>query len=110
MATKKKREVVVSDKKPQDYELVYIIRPDTEEEELENRIEGISKFITGNDGTVGEVERWGKKKLSYPIKHSLVGNYVLTRFSMSPAKCKELEANLKISEDILRHLLIKLSG
>ena len=110
MATKKKREIEVSDKKPQDYELVYIIRPDKEEEELESRIEGISKFISGNDGTVAEVERWGKKKLAYPIQHTLEGNYVLTRFSMSPAKCKELEANLKISEDVLRHLLIKLSG
>ena len=109
MATKKKRETVVVDKKPQDYELVYIIRPETEEEELETRIDGIGKFITNNDGTVSEVERWGKKKLAYPIKHTLEGNYVLTRFSMKPAKCKELEANLKISEDVLRHLLIKLS-
>lgn len=110
MATKKKRETVVEDRKPQDYELVYIIRPETEEEELEYRIDGIGKFITGNDGIVSEVERWGKKKLAYPIKHSLEGNYILTRFSINPAKCKELEANLKISEDVLRHLLIKLSG
>lgn len=110
MATKKKQEAVVSDKKPQDYELVYIIKPDAEEEELENRIEGISSFITGNNGTVAEVERWGKKRLAYPIKHSLEGNYILTRFSMNPDRCKELEANLKISEDVLRHLLIKLSG
>ena len=109
MATKKKIEAVVTAKKPQDYELVYIIRPETEEAELEARIEGISQYITGNDGTVGEVERWGKKKLAYPIKHCLEGNYVLTRFSMTPDKCKELEANLKISEDVLRHLLIKLS-
>ena len=110
MATKKKRDTVVVDKKPQDYELVYIIKPEAEEQELENRIEGISQFITGNNGNVAEVERWGKKKLAYPIKHCLEGNYILTRFSMNPVKCKELEANLKISEDVLRHLLIKLSA
>ena len=110
MATKKKIEAAVTEKKPQDYELVCIIRPESEEVELDTRIEGISQFITGNDGTLGEVERWGKKKLAYPIKHCLEGNYVLTRFSMSPEKCKELEANLKISEDVLRHLLIKISG
>ena len=110
MAIKKKREIVVTDKKPQDYELVYIIRPETEEAELETRIDGISQFITGNNGTVSEVERWGKKKLAYPIRHFLEGNYILARFSMSPTKCKELEASLEISEDVLRHLLIKLSG
>ncbi len=109
MAAKKKQETVVTDRKPQDYELVYIIRPETEEAELEARIEGISQFITGNNGTVSEVEKWGKKKLAYPIRHFLEGNYVLTRFSMSPTKCKQLEASLRISEDVLRHLLIKLS-
>jgi small subunit ribosomal protein S6 len=48
--------------------------------------------------------------LAYPIKHFLEGNYVLTRFKISPARCKELETNLKISEEIIRHLLIKVSG
>jgi small subunit ribosomal protein S6 len=56
------------------------------------------------------VEKWGKKKLAYPIKHFLEGNYVLTRFKVSPAQCKELEANLKITEEVLRHLLIKSNG
>jgi small subunit ribosomal protein S6 len=110
MATKKKRVAEVKEAKPQNYELVYIIKPELEDEGVETRIEGISQFINGNNGTVAEVEKWGKKKLAYPIKHFLEGNYVLTRFTLSPTRCKELEANLKISEDILRHLLIKVSG
>ena len=108
---RKKQEVKqAEDSRLSDYELVYIVSPEVADESLDNRVEAVSKFISGRDGTVDEVDRWGKKRLAYPIKHFLEGNYVLTRFKISPARCKELEANLKISEEILRHLLIKLSG
>lgn len=107
---RKKQVAAVEDKKSQDYELVFIVNPEIADESLESRIEGINQFVTGNNGTVTEVERWGKKKLAYPIKHCLEGHYVLTRFQISPTRCKELEANLKISEDVLRHLLIKQSS
>jgi len=56
------------------------------------------------------VERWGKRRLAYPIEHFMEGNYVLARFKLKPALSKELEANLRISEELLRHLLIKLSN
>lgn len=104
---KKKPEVKTEDQKLQDYEMVYIISPDIDDEALEGRVEGVSQFITARDGVVDEVEKWGKKKLAYPLKQHLEGNYVLTRFKISPTRCKELEASLEISEEILRHLLIK---
>ena len=107
--TKKKEIVKVEDNRLEDYELVCIINPEITDESLESKIDGISKFITGKNGVVAEVERWGKKKLAYPIKHFLEGIYVLTKFKINPAQCKELETNLKISEEVLRHLLIKLS-
>ena len=109
MAAKKKQIAEVKEVKSQDYELVYIIQPELEEDSIESKIDGVGQFISSNNGTVSEVERWGKKKLAYPIRHFLEGSYVLTRFTLSPTRCKELEANLKISEDILRHLLIKVS-
>jgi small subunit ribosomal protein S6 len=104
---RKKREQKVEDKRLQDYELVYIISPEISDDVLETRVNVITQFITGRDGVVAGVEKWGKKKLAYPIQHFLEGNYVLTKFKMSPARCKELEANLRISEDIIRHLLVK---
>ena len=108
---RKRQEVQeVEDNRLAGYEMVYIVNPEVDDEALESRIESISQFISGRNGVVDEVERWGKKKLAYPIKHFLEGNYVLTRFKVSPAQCKELEANLKISEEVIRHLLIKLSG
>ena len=110
MAARKKEAIRVEDKRLQDYELVFIISPEVADESLENTVDGISQFITSKDGVISDVERWGKKKLAYPVEYFLEGNYVLARFKINPAQCKELEANLKISEEILRHLLIKLGG
>ena len=110
MPRKKQAVEQLEDKRLADYELIYIVSPEVADEELESRIEAINQFISGRNGAVDEVEKWGKKKLAYPIKHFLEGNYVLTRFKISPAQCKELESNLKITEEVLRHLLIKLSG
>jgi small subunit ribosomal protein S6 len=104
---RKKKEQKAEDKRLQEYELVYIVSPEITDEGLETRVNGMSQFITGKDGVIDAVDKWGKKKLAYPIKHFVEGNYVLTKFKMSPARCKELEANLRISEDIIRHLLIK---
>jgi small subunit ribosomal protein S6 len=107
---KKKKETQVKDTRLQQYELVYILNPDMTEEALETRVNGISEFITTREGVIDAVDKWGKKKLSYPIKHFLEGSYILTKFKMSPARSKELEANLRISEDIVRHLLIRVKS
>jgi small subunit ribosomal protein S6 len=104
---KKEKETVVGDKKLQDYELVYILIPDLAEDALETRINNISQFITSREGVITDVQKWGKKKLAYPIKHFLEGNYILAKFQMKPSRAKELEANLRISEEVIRHLLIK---
>jgi len=74
MAAKRKQAVEVQETKSRDYELVYIIRPELEEDGIETKIEDISQFISNNNGTVSEVERWGKKKLAYPIKHFIEGS------------------------------------
>jgi len=112
MATKRSpREASkVEDKQLRDYELVLIISPVVEDEKFDTTIDKISKFITERGGIISEVEQWGKRKLAYPVKHFTEGNYVLSRFKLKPTVGKELEANLQISEEVLRHLLIQLSG
>lgn len=107
---RKKAVTKTEDTRQSEYELVCIINPDVTEEELESKLNGINEYITGHDGVVSSVDKWGKKKLAYPLKKYLEGNYVLTRFKISPERCKELEANLKISEEILRHLLLKVES
>jgi len=110
MAARKKEALKVEDTRLEDYELVFIVSPEVTDESLENTLDSVSQFISGKDGVISDMERWGKRKLAYPMKRFLEGNYVLTRFKINPARCKELEANLEISEEILRHLLIKLSS
>ncbi len=110
MARKKQEPEVVVDTRLEDYELVYIVRPEMADDELEARVDTVSQFITAREGVVDDVQKWGKRKLAYPIKQCLEGNYILTRFKMGPSKCKELEANLEISEEVLRHLLIKVGN
>jgi len=91
-----------------DYELVFIVHPEVADDALDPLINNVTQYITGKNGTVIEIARWGRKKLAYPIKHVLEGNYILIKFKLDPAANKELETNLKISEKIIRYLLIKL--
>ena len=93
-----------------DYELILVISPEVAEEEFEAAIDSVSRFITGKGGVISDTERWGKRKLAYPIRHFMEGSYVLTRFKLKPEFGRELEANLQISEEVLRHLLVKLSS
>ena len=95
-----KEEIKVEDNGLRDYELVLIINPEIADEALEATVDSASKFVTESGGAVSDVERWGKRKLAYPLKHFMEGNYVLARFKMNPVSGKQLEANLRISEDV----------
>jgi len=93
-----------------DYELVVIISPEIVDEALDALIDNISQFVTGKGGTISDIERWGKRKLAYPISRFMEGSYVLLRFKLKPALGRELKTNLQISEEVLRHLLIRLNS
>ena len=103
-----KKESKVESEQLRDYELTLIISPEVVEEKFDTTVDNVSQFITGRGGVISDIERWGKRRLAYPIKHFVEGSYVLFRFKLKSALGKELEANLQISEDVLRHLLIKL--
>ncbi|HEY51676.1 MAG TPA: 30S ribosomal protein S6 [Dehalococcoidia bacterium] len=112
MATSKsKKEEIKTEEQPlRDYELVLVINPEVAEGTLEAAVNNVNQFITGKGGVISDKEQWGKRKLAFPIKRHLEGNYVLTRCKMKPAWARELDATLNISEDILRHLLIKVGS
>ena len=110
MTPRDKKKLEIEDKKSHDYELVLIINPEVVDDALEAVVNSVSQFITGKKGIISSVDQWGKKRLAYPIKQFLEGNYVLTRFTMNPAWSRELEATLEISERVLRHLLVKLNS
>jgi small subunit ribosomal protein S6 len=90
-----------------DYELVMIVSPEVADENVPVAIEKVSQFITNKGGAIVEINQWGRRRLAYPIKHFSEGIYVLTQFKLAPQLAAELEANLQISEEILRHLLVR---
>ena len=90
-----------------DYELVTIINPDVDEDEVSNTTEKVAKCISSRGGVVGESDKWGKRKLAYPLKKFMEGNYMLTWFKMEPGLVKEVERELMSWEEILRFLIIK---
>ncbi len=92
-----------------DYELVVIISPEVAEEEIPAVLEKISRFILERGGSVTGANQWGRRKLAYPIRDFMEGNYVLTNFKLEPKLTAELEASLGLSAEILRHLLVRLS-
>ncbi len=92
------------------YELVVIVRPAADEEKLTGAIERIQTLVTSRGGEVTSVDMWGRRKLAYPIDRTFEGDYVLAKLSMEGSITRDLEAALAISEDVLRHLLVRLDN
>jgi small subunit ribosomal protein S6 len=89
------------------YELAYIIRPTENDEGVTGVVEKVKGFIQTNNGEVASVDVWGRRVLAYPIEKFREGTYVLVQAKMPPAALGEIERSLKLSEEIIRYLLIK---
>ena len=89
------------------YEALYIINPKLDGEAIKAIIEKFANLVTENCGVVDGIEEQGVRKLAYEINFMNEGFYVLMNFSSDPAFPAELERNFKISEDILRFIVIK---
>lgn len=90
-----------------EYELMVVMHPDIPEEDVTAAIERVTGAVTSRGGEVQEINTWGRRRLAYPIKRQVEGNYVVTNIRLDPTRCKEVESTLMISEDVLRHLLIR---
>jgi small subunit ribosomal protein S6 len=93
-----------------DYELVLIINPGLADDAVTTTVDTLKQFITTRGGTVVEVAPWGKKKLSYPIKHHSEGNYIFAKLQTTAALSKEIEAQLRISENVIRFLVVRVEA
>ena len=92
-------------KRMTNYELMFIIDPTIEDEKKEAAVETVKGIIEA-DGTVSEVDTWGMRKLAYPIQKKNEGYYVVIQFEASPELPKELDRRLKISDVVMRHIII----
>jgi small subunit ribosomal protein S6 len=88
-----------------DYELLFILDPAMDEETKAKMIETI-KGIINADGEAGEADQWGIRKLAYPINKKKEGFYVLIPFKANPELPKELDRRLRISDNIMRHIIV----
>lgn len=91
-----------------EYEVTYILRPQLEEAEVTERTDAIAAVLKNNGGEVGNVELLGKKRLAYEINDLREGIYVVMTFKSDAAAAKELERQLRLNEDVMRALVIKL--
>lgn len=89
-----------------EYEIVYVIKPDLPNEKQVVKVERIHGLITENGGEVKNNEDWGKRVLAYEIKHYSEGFYGLTTFRLPPQSVKSLKERLNIDEEILRYQIV----
>ena len=88
------------------YETIMIVNSNLEEAAIKDTIAKISALISEH-GTVESTEEWGKKRLAYPIKKQNEGYYVLINFSSNPEFIDELERVYNITDDVIKHIIVK---
>ncbi|GAB4509452.1 MAG: 30S ribosomal protein S6 [Anaerolineae bacterium] len=90
------------------YELAIILRLDPNEQVMRDAIDQVQQWIEGGDnGTVKKIDHWGRRKLAYEIDKQREGYYLIMDVDIEAAHIVELERNLKLSNDIIRYLLVR---
>ena len=89
------------------YETLFIVNPTLAEDDIKAAVEKFTALIAEN-GTVGEIDEWGKRRLAYPIDDITEGYYVLVNFTSESSFPAELERRYNIDENIMRGIVIRL--
>ena len=87
------------------YEVMLILDPTLEDDRKDATVETV-KGIIAAEGEVGNVDTWGMRKLAYPIQKKSEGYYVVIEFKAQPTLPKELDRRLKISDNVIRHMIV----
>lgn len=89
------------------YETIFILDPSFDEETVKVNIEKFKGVIENGGGTVEDVDFWGKRKLAYEIKKISEGYYTLFNFTAGPELPKELDRIFRITDGVIRHIIVK---
>jgi small subunit ribosomal protein S6 len=89
------------------YEIMYIIRPNIEDEAKKALVERFSGILTENGAEIENVKEWGKRRLAYEINDFRDGYYMIVNAKAETAAVQEFDRLAKISEDIIRHIVVK---
>jgi small subunit ribosomal protein S6 len=90
------------------YEELFILKPDTVEEEVDGFVEQIQHVITNGKGTIDKTDKWGVRKLAYRVQKYSEGLYVLIQFSSTPDLVKEVERRLRVSDAVIKFLTVRI--
>jgi small subunit ribosomal protein S6 len=91
------------------YEIMFIVPNQYTEDEAKTIIGRVEKMLTDNEGVIVYSEYWGKKKLSYEIKHNAYGYYQIYQFDLMGKDLAKIDNDLRLSHEILRHQILKAS-
>jgi len=89
------------------YELIYVLPPDTAEQQATELHDQIAEVVTRMSGAIEKTENWGRRKLAYEIGHYKEGVYVLEVINGSGALMKELDRRLKVLDQVIRHMIVR---
>lgn len=89
------------------YEIMFIVKPDVEEEARTALIENFKNILTNGEGTVDNVNEWGLRDLAYEIQDYKKGYYVVVDATTTPANIAEFERLSRINANIMRHLTLR---
>jgi small subunit ribosomal protein S6 len=92
------------------YETVFIARQDATAAQVETLTESFAAIIAEQGGKMTKKEYWGLRSLTYRIKKNRKGHYMLLNIDASPAAVKEMERNMRINEDVLRLLTVRVEA
>jgi len=90
-----------------DYEMVVIATPELDDEALAAFNDRITGWITAAGGTMSNTNVWGRRRLAYPIRKRTDGIYVQFEYQLNPNASRELDRNLRIDEQVVRHMVIR---
>ncbi len=89
------------------YELMYILQPTLSAEEQTALVDRYNELISSMQGTVEKTDRWERRQLAYELRGFHDGYYVLIHFQGTPALILEIDRQMKITEPILRHMILR---
>ncbi len=90
------------------YEELFIVKPDTPEEEVDGFIEQIKSIITDGKGNIDKVDKWGIRKLAYRVQKYAEGGYVLVQFSSSPELVHEVERRMRVADMVIKFITVRI--
>ncbi len=90
------------------YEMVCIIHPEVEGDDLTAVVENIEGLVERGDGRVTHIEPWGMRRLAYPIKKVEDGQYMLLKLELDPQGVAAIDRGLQLMEPVIRHLIVNI--